>query len=114
VWQSQLGDSRQAFLKAYRVKLKAKVQRFNADPEIQTLLNEIHGGKQTYGGLLNGYSSQNARKLKETTFEVEMLAGRGFHDEKLDQLTIELLHRFLFPASGECCFAHVRKPVYEL
>ena len=50
-----------------------------------------NGGNQTYGGLLNGYSRETARKLKETTFDIETLARRGFQYEKLDQLTIELI-----------------------
>jgi xylose isomerase len=85
VWDFALGCMR-----TYTI-LRAKVQRFNADSQIQALLNEIHGGDQTYGGLLSGYSSETARKLKEATFDIEALAKRGFHYEKLDQLTIELL-----------------------
>ncbi len=83
-------DFAQGCMRTYNM-LKAKVQRFNVDPEIQALLNEIHGGDQTYGGLLNGYGSETARKLKEATFDIETVAKRGFHYEKLDQLTIELL-----------------------
>jgi xylose isomerase len=85
VWDFALGCMR-----TYNM-LKAKVQRFNTDPEIQALLDEIRGGDQTYGGLLGAYSPQNARKLKETPFDVEILGKRGLHYEKLDQLTIELL-----------------------
>ncbi len=85
VWDFALGCMR-----TYNM-LKAKVQRFQQDAEIQQLLKEINGGDQTYGGLLNGYSAENARTLKETTFDVETLAKRGFHYEKLDQLTVELL-----------------------
>lgn len=85
VWDFALGCMR-----TYNM-LRAKVQRFNADPEIQALLHEIHGGDQTYGGLLNRYSSERARRLKEITFEIGTKASRGFHYEKLDQLTIELL-----------------------
>jgi xylose isomerase len=85
IWDFALGCMR-----TYNM-LKEKARRFNADPKIQALLQEIHGGDQTYGGLLNGYSSINARKLKEASFDIEMLAKRGFYYEKLDQLTIELL-----------------------
>ncbi|HLI05626.1 MAG TPA: xylose isomerase [Ktedonobacteraceae bacterium] len=85
VWDFALGCMR-----TYNM-LKAKVQRFNADPQIQGLLNDLHGGDQTYGGLLSGYSPENARKLKETTFDVETLAERGYRYEKLDQLTVELI-----------------------
>jgi xylose isomerase len=85
VWDFALGCMR-----TYNI-FKEKAKRFNADPEIQALLNEIHGGEQTYGGLLNGYSAETARKLKEATFDIETLAKRGFQYEKLDQLTIELI-----------------------
>jgi len=70
---------------------KEKAKRFNADPEIQGLLKEIHAGDQTYGGLLSGYSTETARKLKEATFDIETLAKRALHYEKLDQLTVEII-----------------------
>ncbi len=71
--------------------LKAKVKRFNADPEIQALLQELNGGDQTYGGLLNGYSSEIVQKLQATTFDVDGLAQRGYGYERIDQLTIEII-----------------------
>ena len=85
VWDFALGCMR-----TYNI-FKGKARRFNADPEIQALLKEIRGGDQTYGGLLNGYSSEAARKLKEATIDIETLAKRGLHYEKLDQLTVELI-----------------------
>ena len=85
VWDFALGCMR-----TYNI-LKEKAKLFAADPEIQGLLKEIHGGDQTYGGLLNGYSTETARRLKEATFDLETLAKRGFQYEKLDQLTVELL-----------------------
>ena len=85
VWNFALGCMR-----TYNI-FKGKARRFNADAEIQALLKEIQGGDQTYGGLLNGYSSETARKLKEATFDIETLAKRGLHYEKLDQLTVELI-----------------------
>ncbi|HTD20768.1 MAG TPA: xylose isomerase [Ktedonobacteraceae bacterium] len=85
VWDFALGCMR-----TYNI-FKGKARRFNADAEIQALLKEIRGSDQTYGGLLNGYSSETARKLKEATFDIETLAKRGLHYEKLDQLTVELI-----------------------
>jgi xylose isomerase len=85
VWDFALGCMR-----TYNI-LKTKVLRFQQDAEIQQLLQEINSGDQTYGGLLNGYSTENARKLKAATIDVETLAKRGYHYEKLDQLTVELL-----------------------
>lgn len=85
VWDFALGCMR-----TYNM-LKAKAQQFNADAEIQALLQELNGGDQTYGGLLSGYSSETVKKLKETQFDVETLAKRGYRYEKLDQMTIELI-----------------------
>lgn len=86
VWDFALGCMR-----TYNM-FKAKAQRFSADPEVQAVLKEINGGDQTYGGLLTGgYSAEAARKLKETAFDVDTLAQRGYQYEKLDQLTIEVL-----------------------
>ncbi|GHO74026.1 xylose isomerase [Ktedonobacter sp. SOSP1-85] len=85
VWDFALGCMR-----TYNM-LKAKVQQFNADAEIQALLQDLNGGDQTYGGLLSGYSSETVKKLKETQFDVDTLAKRGYRYEKLDQMTIELI-----------------------
>ncbi|GHO54394.1 xylose isomerase [Ktedonobacter robiniae] len=85
VWDFALGCMR-----TYNM-LKAKVQQFNADAEIQALLQDLNGGDQTYGGLLSGYSSEIVKKLKETQFDVDALAKRGYRYEKLDQMTIELI-----------------------
>ncbi|EFH90087.1 xylose isomerase [Ktedonobacter racemifer] len=85
VWDFALGCMR-----TYNM-LKTKVQQFNADAEIQALLQDLNGGDQTYGGLLSGYSSETVKKLKETQFDVDTLAKRGYRYEKLDQMTIELI-----------------------
>jgi xylose isomerase len=85
VWDFALGCMR-----SYNM-LKEKAKRFNADPEIQALLQELNGGDQTYGGLLNGYSKQTAQKLKEATFDIAKMAQRGYRYEQLDQLTIEVI-----------------------
>ncbi len=85
VWDFALGCMR-----TYNM-LKEKTRRFRADPEIQALLQDLHGGDQSYGGLLNGYSAENARALKEASFDIEALAKRGLAYEKLDQMTIETI-----------------------
>src|SRR5438876_11935043 len=85
VWDFALGCMR-----TYNM-LKAKVKRFNTDPEIQALLQELNGGDQTYGGLLAGYSSEIVQKLQATTFDVDRLAQRGYGYERLDQFTIEII-----------------------
>ncbi len=85
MWDFALGCMR-----SYNM-LKAKVKRFNADPEIQALLKALNGGDQTYGGLLNGYSTETVQKLQATTFDVAKLAQRGYGYERLDQFTIEII-----------------------
>jgi xylose isomerase len=71
--------------------LKEKVQRFNADPEIQGLLAEIHADDGSFSWLAGGYSRDKAGRLKDQAFDRVALAQRELHYERLDQLTIELL-----------------------
>ncbi len=86
VWDFALGCMR-----TYNI-LKAKVQRFQQDTEIQQLLKEINSGDPTYEKLLNsGYSTNSVKELKEATFDIEKLAQRGFGYERLDQLTVEII-----------------------
>src|SRR5260370_1850761 len=72
VWDFALGCMR-----TYNM-LKAKVKRFNADPEIQALLQELNGGDQTYGGLPDGYSSETLPKLQTPTFHFDRLTQTGY------------------------------------
>ena len=85
VWDFALGCMR-----TYNM-LKAKVKRFNANPEIRAVLESLNGGDQTYGGLLNGYSTETVQKLQAATFDVDTLAQRGYGYERLDRLTIEII-----------------------
>ncbi len=85
VWDFALGCMR-----TYNM-FKEKARHFNADAEIQAILQELNGGDQSYGGLLSGYSKETVQKLKETTFNVEQLALRGYRYERLDQLTVEVI-----------------------
>lgn len=86
VWDFALGCMR-----TYNM-LKAKVQRFQQDAEIQQLLKEINSGNPTYEKLLSsGYSANTVKQLKEATFDIETLAQRGYGYERLDQLTVELI-----------------------
>ena len=64
--------------------LREKVQRFNADAEIQGLLKELRcDGRQT--------PPPAPDKLKAATFDWDGLARRRLHHEKLDQLTQEII-----------------------
>ncbi|GAB5517954.1 MAG: xylose isomerase [Rhodothermales bacterium] len=70
--------------------LKEKARQFNEDSEIQALLGEINminPGVPRVGS----YSSKQADKLKNHTFDREALGARGLAYERLDQLTFDLL-----------------------
>jgi len=79
-------------MRTYNI-LKAKAKRFDADPEVQQLLNEINSGDAAHASLLDevrqGYSKELAGRIKATTFDVERLAKRGYGYEWLDQLAVE-------------------------
>ncbi|HXG08264.1 MAG TPA: xylose isomerase [Gemmataceae bacterium] len=77
-------------MRTYKI-LKEKVQRFNENREIQDLLKEIHGASANLAGFLAKYSKDQAKKLKEMSFDVDALASRRLPYERLDQLVTELL-----------------------
>lgn len=86
VWDFALGCMR-----TYNI-FKQKAQRFNADPQIQQLLQEINHSDSANDLLLDGgYSAEKVRKLKERVFDIDAMGQRGYQYEKLDQLTVELL-----------------------
>jgi xylose isomerase len=71
--------------------LKEKAAQWNADPEIQAILQEIHhddGSMSAYSGT---YSSEKATALKAQDFDRASISGRGLQYERLDQLTVEVL-----------------------
>ncbi len=71
--------------------LKEKGRRFNADQEIQALLDEIRADEPGLAALGSGYTREKADSLKALAFDRAALGKRGLHVERLDQLTIELL-----------------------
>jgi xylose isomerase len=71
--------------------LKEKARRFNADQEIQALLDEIRADEPGMAALGGGYTREKADGLKALAFDRVALGKRGLHVERLDQLTIELL-----------------------
>lgn len=84
VWDFALGCMR-----TYNL-FKARARRFDADPVVQQLLQEINGAGSEYESLLSeGYSKENVHKLKETQFDTTLLGQRGYHYEQLDQLVLE-------------------------
>ena len=71
--------------------LKEKARRFNADPEIKALLDEIWADDPDLAAFGGGYTRGNADALKALALDRVVLGKRGLHVERLDQLTIELL-----------------------
>jgi len=71
--------------------LKEKAARWNADPDIQALVQEIHADSGAHSYLSGGYSKDKAERLKAESFDVPALGQRGLPYEQLDQLTVELL-----------------------
>jgi xylose isomerase len=71
--------------------MKAKVRQFNENKEIQNLLKEIHGANPGHKDMMAKYSKEQAKKLKEMSFDVAALTARKLPYERLDQLVTELL-----------------------
>ncbi len=71
--------------------LKEKAAQWNADPEIQALLTEIHADDGSTAVYTSPYTPAKATALKEASFDRVALGQRGLGYERLDQLTIELL-----------------------
>jgi xylose isomerase len=77
-------------MRTYKI-MQAKVQQFRENKEIQDLLKEIHGANPGLVGMMTRFSKEQARKLKDTSFDVPALASRRLPYERLDQLVTELL-----------------------
>ncbi len=71
--------------------LKDKAGQWNADPEIQALLAEIHADDGSTDAFKGMYSPKKAAALKAASFDRVALGARGLAYERLDQLTVELL-----------------------
>ncbi len=69
--------------------LKEKGERWNADKEIQALLQEI--GSSEGAPKLNRYSGKHRDSLLKTDFNRAELSGKRLAYERLDQLTVDLL-----------------------
>src|SRR5262249_13955942 len=76
-------------MRMYKI-MQEKVQKFNDNREIQDLLKEIHGASTSLRGFMGKYSKDQAKKLKETNFDVAALTSRRLPYERLDQLVTEL------------------------
>jgi xylose isomerase len=71
--------------------LREKAERWNTDAEIQGLLKEINQQDNGIAKLTRKYSSENAKKLLNTSLDRKALAEVPLPYERLDQLTMEVL-----------------------
>jgi xylose isomerase len=83
VWAFAAGSMRTYLI------LKAKVDRFNQDPEIQQIVKELRG--RSDAGEPLRFSAARAQALQREAFDLPALRARGYAYERLDQLTMELL-----------------------
>jgi len=83
VWAFAAGSMRTYLI------LKAKVERFNRDAEIQQILAELRARGGAAERLV--FSAERARGLQNEAFDLPALRARGYAYERLDQLTMELL-----------------------
>jgi xylose isomerase len=75
-------------IRTYNI-LKEKVEKFNADAEIQGIIKELNSGGDSPAA--QQYSREAAENLKRHNFDVAALTKRSLPYEKLDQLVVELL-----------------------
>ena len=83
-------DFARGCMRTYQI-LADKVQRFNADAEIQALLQQINAPNAEVEPFHGVYTAERAAALKAYQFDRQALGARGLGYEKLDQLTFELL-----------------------
>jgi xylose isomerase len=70
--------------------LKEKAKRFDADPEIQEALR-LASEPELAEPSVGAYSRSAAEALKNEPMDAEKLAARGYYNERLDQLAMELI-----------------------
>ncbi len=71
--------------------LKDKAHKWNSDPEIQGLLEEINLDDGSMTKFSGSYNPKKVEELKQYNFDRQSLGKRGLSYERLDQLTIEIL-----------------------
>jgi xylose isomerase len=71
--------------------LKEKAAQWNADQEIQAIVEKINTTDGSMAGYFGKYSAAKAAALLAQTFDRAGIAIRGLQYERLDQLTIDLL-----------------------
>jgi len=86
VWEFAKGCMRSYLI------FKEKAAQFNADPEIQALIQEINSDDANVVPLLQaGCSKENLAKIKGLPLDAEVLVKKRIPLERLDQLVFDLL-----------------------
>ena len=70
--------------------LADKARQFSEDTEISQALAAAQAGDLA-SDTVGGYSADAATALLDTTFDPDAMAARGYHNDRLDQLVIDLL-----------------------
>jgi len=84
VWDFAAGSMRTYLI------LKEKAARFNADSEIQDLLSAL-SARAGNGASRLAYSHNTATSIKRELLDLPAIRAEGYHYERLDQLTMEIL-----------------------
>lgn len=71
--------------------MQEKVAQWQADAEIQALVESINADDGSYTPHMGAFSSEKAAALKGINFDRQLMGSRHLPYEALDQLTIELL-----------------------
>ena len=77
-------------MRTYNI-LKEKTAQFEADAEIQGILQEIGNQNPEYEQHLGKYSREKSQALKQVQFDIDAMGRVGLGYERLDQLLAELL-----------------------
>jgi xylose isomerase len=77
-------------MRSYLV-LREKVQRFNADSEIQAMLRQLEVKDAELADLTCTYTAEHATALKARSFELAEMSERKLGYQRLDQLVFDLL-----------------------
>ena len=77
-------------MRTYNI-LRDKVAQFEADAEIQGILQEIGNQNPEYEQHLGKYSPEKSLALKQVQFDIDAMGRVGLGYERLDQLLADLL-----------------------
>jgi xylose isomerase len=84
IWEFAAGCMRSYLI------LAEKARRYNTDPEIRAALAET-GAPDLAEPTVGPYALDVAEALLGRSFEPEALGSRGYHNDRLDQLVVELI-----------------------